>query len=224
MKWVVGKDHFLKVDRNINRIRLGSNYGGWFICPDVLSSKLKVNVISIGIGRDITFDLALIEMFGATVHAFDPTPLSIEWVNSQALPKGLYTHQIGIAAAEGEIEFGLPLKDGWDSYSAFNKSRGSVRCPVTTLNGILEIAGSREIDIFKMDIEGSEFEVIDEMSFNDFRPGQILVEFHYNSDAVSKTHIDTISRVEKLRNIGYSVFDVSPWGREFSLIRNDLVN
>jgi len=39
-----------------------------------LRSAATAVVYSLGIGEDISFDLALIEKYGARVHAFDPTP------------------------------------------------------------------------------------------------------------------------------------------------------
>src|SRR5262245_45261334 len=62
---------------------LGSEYGGWCICPDSLGPQSVV--YSVGVGEDISFDLALIERFGLQVHAFDPTPKSVRWVKQQSL-------------------------------------------------------------------------------------------------------------------------------------------
>lgn len=58
---------------------LGSSYGGWSICPDLLDSKSIV--YSLGIGEDISFDLELIERFGTSIYAFDPTPKSLDWLS-----------------------------------------------------------------------------------------------------------------------------------------------
>src|SRR5262245_55558008 len=58
-------------------IRLGSIYGGWWVRPERV--RQDSIVYSFGIGRDITYDLGLIERFGVTVHAFDPTPICLNW-------------------------------------------------------------------------------------------------------------------------------------------------
>lgn len=58
--------------------RLGTDYGGWTI-PDDLIDPAWVCYCG-GVGDDISFDLAFIERFGCSVHAFDPTPSSIEYV------------------------------------------------------------------------------------------------------------------------------------------------
>src|SRR5665213_4282517 len=61
---------------------LGSSYGGWAIPLSASLGPLST-VYSFGVGLDISFDLALIETVGCTVHGFDPTPLSAEWIERQ---------------------------------------------------------------------------------------------------------------------------------------------
>ncbi len=63
---------------------LGSDYGGWTVIPEMVGPELVV--YSVGVGSDITFDRAMIERFGCTVHAFDPTPMAREWVAKQTVP------------------------------------------------------------------------------------------------------------------------------------------
>ncbi len=47
-------------------------YGEWTICPELLEQR--VIVYSMGIGDNIDFELAVMDEWGAEVHAFDPTP------------------------------------------------------------------------------------------------------------------------------------------------------
>ena len=56
---------------------------GWVIDESKISKDSVV--YSIGVGSNIDFDIALIEKFNLVVHAFDPTPRSIKWVESQSL-------------------------------------------------------------------------------------------------------------------------------------------
>jgi hypothetical protein len=75
---------YLLVHRRLYRCStefLGTVYGGWTICLDGISESSIV--YSFGVGEDASFDLAVIERYGAEVHAFDPTPSSIDWVNKQ---------------------------------------------------------------------------------------------------------------------------------------------
>ena len=58
--------------------RIGSEYGGWIV-PTALLREDWICYCG-GVGEDITFDLGLIERYGCTVHAFDPTPRAISFV------------------------------------------------------------------------------------------------------------------------------------------------
>ncbi len=51
--------------------RSSDGYGAWFMCTDGLGQGS--GVLSVGIGGDISFDLALVRRFGASVRCFDPT-------------------------------------------------------------------------------------------------------------------------------------------------------
>ena len=55
---------------------------GWVVDKSLLNSDSVI--YSVGVGANIDFDLELIDSLGVTVHAFDPTPRSVESVS--------YTH------------------------------------------------------------------------------------------------------------------------------------
>ena len=83
-KIFLGQELFY-IQRKCPTERHGSEYGGWTICPSDLNRNSVV--YSLGVGDDISFDISLIEKYGVTVYAFDPTPKSVKWVKSQRLPK-----------------------------------------------------------------------------------------------------------------------------------------
>ena len=68
----------------------------------------------------------------------------------------------------------------------------------------------------KMDIEGAEYNVINNLIETSVRPKQILVEFHHRFEGVEL--YKTKNAVQKLRSIGYRLFFVSPTGQEYSFI------
>ena len=59
------------IEVEVDKLHLGTTYGGYAVVPAALGPESIV--YSFGVGQDASFDLALIERFGATVHAFDPT-------------------------------------------------------------------------------------------------------------------------------------------------------
>ena len=56
-------------------VYLGTAYGGWhFIKPEYSS---KINVLSAGVGEDISFDIEFLNMYDANVYFVDPTPKAL---------------------------------------------------------------------------------------------------------------------------------------------------
>ena len=86
-KQLMGLVPKFKNDRNLNTEYLGSIYGGWTICPDLINEKSII--YSFGVGEDITFDTSLMEKYKVNIFAFDPTPKSIKWVNKSKITKGI---------------------------------------------------------------------------------------------------------------------------------------
>jgi FkbM family methyltransferase len=197
---------------------LGTKYGGW---PLLASTPRGAVVYSFGIGEDISFDLGAIERFGCLVHGFDPTPRSLAWVRRQTLPEQFAFHPIGIAAEDGEAEFFAPAIDGHVSFSASPSSPAvgkPIKAPVMRLETILSRFNHRAPAILKMDIEGFEYGVIDDILAGSLRPSQLLVEFHHGMyDGIGKEK--TIAAVDALRNAGYRIFYVSDAGREYGFCR-----
>jgi FkbM family methyltransferase len=216
----------IKVNHRCQRELLGSEYGGWCICPSRTSRGTVV--YSFGVGADISFETQIIDKYGAQVHAFDPTPKSIRWIEARALPAGLTFHPVGLAHFDGQARFSLPRAD-FISYS-MDEQTGSgepadptlsadiVTADVQRLGTIMKRLGHESIDILKMDIEGAEYSALTDILDSDVRPNQILVEFHYqhaDRDAVQRT----LQTVEALHRAGYRAFHRSPLGHECSFIQ-----
>jgi FkbM family methyltransferase len=159
---------------------IGSDYGGYFL--DLSIVPHQPIVYSLGIGEDISFDLSLIEEHGFTVHAFDPTPLVREWLDSQLLPPEFCFHASGIADYDGRADFYLPPRTDFISHSiirARQYSPHSISLPVMKLSTVMRSLGHTRIDILKMDIEGAEFAVLDDLMNDGIEVAQVLVEFHH---------------------------------------------
>ena len=114
--------------------RFGSDYGGWFGPTDLVRSNW--NVYSFGIGQDTTFDETLIDRFGVTVQAFDPTPFAVEHVaqrkqSSRLAREKLLFEPVGVWDRDCAIQFFAPKTRGSvGSYSALNlrELRAPSRC------------------------------------------------------------------------------------------------
>lgn len=220
MKALVGRDLFLTCQAEYNTIYLGSDYGGWVICPDKINSDSII--YSFGVGDDISFDTALIEIFGVVVDAFDPTPRSIEWINHQNVSSLFRFHNYGLSNFDGEVIFHPPVHPSHMSFTLLEQSSSQVegvKAPVFTLSSIMSMLNHTHIDVLKMDIEGAEYRVIDYLTNTEIRPLQILIEFHHRFPEVGV--MKTRQAIKKLNDIGYLLFSISENGEEMSFIKGN---
>ncbi len=196
----------------------GIGGGAWVACPTGLDSASVV--YSFGIGRDISFDRDIIEKQGAVVHAFDPTPASLEWLGEQDIPDKLKIHQYGLASRAGEIEFFAPRKPTSAHYTPVKRyndaATETVKAPVKPLKDIMRELGHDRVDLMKMDIEGGEYEVIRNILQERIPIGQMLVEFHHAYETIGLA--DTVEAVESLRSLGFKVFSISERCYEISML------
>lgn len=218
LKTLVGKEFFPQEDWHGNISRLGSMYGGWSVAVDYINANSVV--YSFGVGEDVSFDLELIAQFGVIVHAFDPTPKSITWVHRQNFSTNFVFHEYGIADFDGDVSFHPPENSTHISHTILNRATTSAQAiivPVKKLKTILQELGHQHIDLLKMDIEGAEYQVIDDLVHSNVRPTQLLVEFHHRFPNIGLNK--TRNSFYQLKAIGYRLFSVSPSGEEFSFIK-----
>ncbi len=208
----------LDIEIQIPTAQYGNGGGSWMACPDSIHPDAVV--YSFGIGRDLSFDLALMERHAACVHAFDPTPASVQWVRRQTLPPAFSLHEIGLAAFDGTLDFCPPRKASSAHFTPVQRYRfGSTarfKAPVQKLTTIMRALGHTRIDLLKIDIEGGEYDVIDNIVSETPCIGQLLVEFHHNYPTIPFGR--TVDAVRALRQVGFKVFAISERTYEMSLI------
>ena len=201
----------------------GQGDGSWVVNPENLDSSSVI--YSFGIGRDISLELEIISKHGAIVHAFDPTPVSLEWVAQQTVPERLVIHDYGLAAFDGDLEFQMPRKQTGAHFSPIqrykNKSSGLYKAPVKRLSTIMRELQHQHIDLLKIDIEGGEYEAIDDFLNEDISVHQLLVEFHHNYETISLQQ--TVNTLSRLQSVGFKIFSISDRTYEISMIKQNLV-
>lgn len=213
-----GRDLHVKIQELRARACLGNDKASWCVCPNGLSEESVV--YAFGVGTDISFDLELIRRFGMIVHAFDPTPRSIAWVQSQELPEKFIFHDYGIGGHDGNVVFHPPENSSFASYSVL--SRGSVTAPavegpVFRLATIMKTLGHTKIDVLKMDIEGGEYDVLSDLLASRVPVQQLLVEFHHRWKDVGLDR--TRNAIQNLNQAGFRIFHVSAIGEEYSFLK-----
>jgi FkbM family methyltransferase len=202
----------LSVEESTDIVRLGSDYGGWWV-PEELIPDGSIAYCA-GVGTDITFDLALIELFGCEVWAFDPTPRVIEWVAEQSTPPQWHFEPVGLWDRADTIRFYLPANPEHGSLSATN-AQGTdhyIDAPVEPLDAIMRRLDHTRIDLLKMDIEGAEGRVLDAMLVAGIKPTVLCVEFDE-----PETPWRVVRRVRDILAAGYVLNKVDLWNYTFSM-------
>lgn len=94
LKWAMAGLPLPNLTKGLRKIelesqRLGSDYGGWIV-PDGLFDD-KTVLLSCGVGEDISFDVEFARAFQSKIVFVDPTPRSLEYLDSfeEALKSGL---------------------------------------------------------------------------------------------------------------------------------------
>ena len=204
------------IPKEIDTAKLYGGNHGWVVDYSKLNSNSVV--YSVGVGSNIDFDLALIEELKLAVYAFDPTPRSIEWIKKQSLSKSFKFIPVGLGSNDGEMEFFPPRKESSTHFSPIDRYDNigveTIKAPVKTLKSIAQEFGHQTIDLLKMDIEGAEYDVIDNLEEQGVEINQILIEFHHMYKGISLD--DTKNAIDKLRKLGFELFHISQRTYEFS--------
>lgn len=213
----IGRDVLFPVQTRIPCERHGSEYGGWWISTRDLDANSVI--YSVGIGTDVTFDLSLIQAHGLAIQAFDPTPGSIAYLRSIQLPRTFTFHQLGLAAVDGSAAFMPPANPDHISHTLMAPGQTDTRAimvEVRRLSTIMRDLGHDRVDVLKMDIEGAEYEVLDDLLDQQVPVRQILVEFHHRFPGVGVER--TRRAVARLNAAGYRIFAAADSGEEYSFI------
>lgn len=216
---VTGKIFNLKKEINIPHTWYGNEYGGFYVSDRNLDENSIV--YSFGIGEDISFDEALIKKFGCKVFAFDPTPKSIRWVESRQNPAEFIFHNYGIDEQSGIVEFLLPKNDNYVSGSTVSQinvdDKKKVKVNMKCLFDIVNELDHKHIHVLKIDIEGSEYKILENILSASVKIDQILIEIHerFFPDGKEKTK----KLMSTLNSHGYKLFGVSSGLEELSFIK-----
>lgn len=198
---------------------IGNSYGGFYLANNSIN---KDSIIySIGIGEDVSFDLEIIEKYNCKVFAFDPTPKSVNWVNKNVSNNNFNFSPTGISKEKGSRLFYLPkdnkhVSGSLEKISTVNKEK-AVELEFDTLKNQMIKNKHHKIDLLKMDIEGSEYDVIDFILNEKIEIDQILVEFHPH--LVQNGRKKTKNSIIKLESFGYKCFARSNSFLEYSFIK-----
>jgi FkbM family methyltransferase len=154
--------------------RIGSESSGW-----VINMKHPPAVAyCAGVGLGISFELELAKTTSEPVLVFDPSPTGVSTM-TKSDTTNIRFFPIGLAAKDSTIEFSVPKDPNEGSYSVPQEGVERVTFKCNKLSTIMGNNGHTALDLLKMDIEGFEYEVIDQMLSEQIPVRQICVEFHH---------------------------------------------
>ena len=184
-----------KLISDSKKIKDGSDYGGWTYDASGLNSNSIV--YSVGLGEDTSWDEGIMKRFGLRVWGFDPTPKSIEYVKTNSKldkTKFLLTPE-GLGTTEGRLKFTKPKNSNFVSMRQGVRDDGGevIEVPVNKLENWMQQFQHSHIDILKLDIEGSEYDVLEDLISRQWFPmTQLLVEFHQRFFKGDKRHEEVL--------------------------------
>ena len=225
--------------------KLGTDYGGWLI-PKKISLNEDSIVYYGGAGEDISFDLKLQDKYNCWIIIIDPTKRAIKhyeevkkFYNDNNFKftgniqkdyiqniKNLNINfnkiiflDMGLYNKKDLLKFYKQDNPNYVSQSLENNMFGNNYdvVKVDTIKNIMNQLNHNNIDLLKLDIEGSECDVLDKMLDDNILPKYLCIEFDLllkNKDFNKKT--EKIG--QRLQSFGYKILKNDNLNITFELI------
>jgi len=200
-------------------VELGSAYGGWTV-PASMIERLWL-CYSVGAGGDISFDRELMQRYGVTVRAFDAVADFVESALQEAGDEPRFSaHHAAVATHDGPIR----MQQSHDPQSRSVSSAGLyesdrfVELPGRTLASLMAELGDDHIDLFKLDIEGAEYDVIPTLDLRALGVKVFATQLHHSGSVRQARAL-----VTQLRDDGYELVACRPIVK-LTFVRRDLIS
>ena len=188
----------------IKAVRLGSDYGGWWIPENLPDTFSRDSVfISAGVGEDISFDLAIVEHYRLSGVLVDPTRKSFDYIKStlgkyENLNRSKIMHREldilkFVLSADEALTISFINKAVWKnnngvvlippdnpkhvSYRLRGPGRGELFDTVSISDLFSEY---KNVKLIKLDIEGSELAILSKIALENLKTVELLlIEFDF---------------------------------------------
>tara|TARA_R100000152_G_C6775767_1_gene204393 strand:+ start:210 stop:1526 length:1317 start_codon:yes stop_codon:yes gene_type:complete len=185
--------------------KLGTEYGGHSVDLNLIPEGSTV--ISAGVGEDISFDLELIKLKKCKIIAIDPTKKSKQYIEKHQPDNFTFINKALVSNHRSgqKIKMYVNKNPKHASDSQFSShqavSQKFYEADTITLNELF--SKYKNISLVKLDIEGSEYEMIDDLIATNVQ--QMNIEFHDFCTGYSSQ--DTESAIKKIISSGYDHID-----------------
>jgi len=190
-----------------NLITMGSEYGSWTILEH--ESLRNAIIISAGVGEDISFDVELCNKFNTKTILVDPTPRSLHYFHTfesyygkpkkskysdcgyqpfesydllRITSKNFHLFPFALSNEKGSFPFFCPTNTKFVSHSLVakeqNKNSKHITVKTVMYDEICDKLPNRPC-LVKMDIEGSEENILSQIFNSPNRPLQLCVEMDF---------------------------------------------
>lgn len=174
---------------------IGTAYGAWAIPTSLLGADSVCYLA--GLGEDASFDLKLIERFGCTAYSFDPVPEANVYAASVTAREPRFDFRpVGLWSADTTLRFYDHTQPGYVSRSATNMHQTGTftEAHVRSLDSLMGELGHDHIDLLKLSVEGSEYEILGDVLAKSIPVGILCVEFA--QPAPTPPIVETVKRLE----------------------------
>lgn len=216
-------------------VKYGTIYGGWKLPIDINLTSSSV-IYSAGVGEDISFDIMMSEKYQSNLVLIDPTERSyqhyIEILNYynnnrtgifSAIIQQDYNHILqssnpnlnvikyikkGLWYKKDRLKFYKPNNDNYVSHTLIENmySDKYYIVDVDSIKNIMTELNHYHIDLLKLDIEGSEVIVLEQMIHDNIFPKYLCIEFDLVKQQIDHNQI-TAKMIDKLDLYGYKMID-----------------
>jgi hypothetical protein len=214
-------------------IRIGSENDGGYVIPRVIVEKAEF-LLSFGISDDWHFDAGFSALNPTVkIHAYDPTISNFQYRDALAL--SILKLVLGGKATIGEVRERFHI---FRQYRRFFQgrvqhfeeriSKYKIGRSDTTIETVFGRAVSESL-FLKIDIEGAEYRVIEDLLRHSDRIMGMVIEFH-DTDALRSIFVDSVQRITRLfeivhlhaNNFGSVSADEVPDMLEIAFLRRNL--
>jgi FkbM family methyltransferase len=213
--------------------KLGTTYGGWFIPKDCNLNENSI-IYSVGVGEDLSFDIQLQSKYNCNIFLFDPTKRSIKhfdeckkYYSTNKIYKftgniqpDYYTNIVGQHPNFDKITYintGLWNKKDTLKFYRQTEIKNVSQSLIPNMfsndydivnvdcikNQMTELKHTH-IDLLKMDIEGAEITVLNNMIDENIFPTYLCIEFDLFIKKKDKNN-DTKKLINRLISNNYQI-------------------
>lgn len=225
--YTIKRRKYLSLDNRQYRVSLyGKKYNGFSVYEDAIKRKQGAVIYSFGIGEDLSFSEELMSKFSPQIYAYDPTPRAIDYVKHHPLSQKDFFHfyPYGLSDKDEMATFYLPADDSYDcsgsAISCNHLKKEGINVEMRCLPTLIKENGHTHIDLLKMDIEGSEFKVIERLRDCNVTIDQVCLELH------DRFFDDGLKKLEKclstMRGMGFILISISYSEQELTFLNEHI--